>query len=202
MEPSLPGADTAPIPDPMAGLPALSLDVPPADPVEPSIEAPGDAVLSPAARPDVCPFLISADGEWRLAAPAREHRCAAFTPMTSLALDKQARLCLTADHVGCATYRRSLEAREARVGATDVPERAGRWALAVTTPLIEDPGGLRARLLAIASDRRTWPAIPAVILVATLLALGFSGGGIGRPATALATTPPPASPSEPAPTTT
>src|SRR5512140_445107 len=51
----------------------------------------------------VCPFLIAADGAYRMSVPDREHRCAAFVPATSLALAKQARLCLTANHPGCAT---------------------------------------------------------------------------------------------------
>lgn len=143
-----------------------------------------------ASRAVVCPFLISESGDWRLAVPAREHRCAAFTPMTSLALEKQTRLCLTADHLGCATYLASLAARETRVGSPQAPERAGRWAIATVTPFIEDAGGVRARILAFASDRRTWPAVPAVVLVATLLALGLANGGTGQPATAFATASP------------
>ncbi len=151
-----------------------------------------DAVSAGAAigsRPtvgDVCPFLISATGEWRLAAPTREHRCAALVPMTSLSLEKQARLCLTAVHTSCATYLASVTARAAHGGDGEPVARIGRWGFARTTPLIEDTGGLRGTLITMIGDRRTWPAIPAVLLVATLLAVGISGIRGEGPAVALA----------------
>ena len=52
-------------------------------------------------------------------------------------------------------------------------DRIGRWGLARTTPLIEDTGGLRGS----SADRRrrAWPAIPAVLLMAALVAVGISG---------------------------
>lgn len=125
----------------------------------------------------VCPFLISASGDWRLAGPTRDHRCSAFVPLTSLSLDKQARLCLRDAHVTCATYAASVAARSQRagMGSGEPVERVGRWGLARTAPLIEDTGGLRGTLITMIADRRTWPAIPAVLLVATLLAVGISG---------------------------
>ena len=121
-----------------------------------------------------CPFLLSEDGGWRLDMPAREHRCAAFSPPAPLSPEKQARLCLTASHTSCATYVASLAAREQRLGALPV-DRATRWGLARTTSIIEDPGGIRARVLTAALDRRRWPAIPAILLVTTLFALAVSG---------------------------
>lgn len=123
----------------------------------------------------VCPFLISSTGDWRLAAPTREHRCGAFVPLTSLSIEKQARLCLRDAHVTCATYTASVAARALRTGSGEPVERAGRWGLARTAPLIEDTGGLRGTLITMIADRRTWPAIPAVLLVAALLAVGISG---------------------------
>ena len=147
-----------------------------------------------------CPFLIAADGAYRMNAPDREHRCAAFVPATSLAVTKQARLCLTANHVGCATYIASTSARQARVGAGDRIERAGRWGLARTMPVVEDVGGFRATLGALLGDRRTWPAIPAVLLATLLLALGLSGSWGQTPITAVASpTPTPRGPVTPAP---
>jgi len=143
----------------------------------------------------VCPFLIAATGDWRLAAPTRDHRCAAFVPLTSLSLEKQARLCLTAEHTSCATYVASLAARSARGGAGEPIERAGRWGFARTTPLIEDTGGLRGTLITMIGDRRTWPAIPAVLLVATLIAVGISGIRGEGPAAAVASPSPTPEPS-------
>ena len=135
----------------------------------------------------VCPFLIAADGAYRMSVPDREHRCAAFVPATSLALAKQARLCLTANHPGCATYVASISARQARVGAGERLERAGRWGIARTMPVVEEVGGLRATLGALIADRRTWPAIPAVLLATLLLALGLSGSWSQSPITAVGT---------------
>jgi LysM repeat protein len=130
---------------------------------------------SPLVPAGVCPFLIAAAGAYRMSVPDREHRCAAFVPATSLALAKQARLCLTANHPGCATYVASISARQARVGAGERVDRAGRWGIARTMPVVEEVGGIRATLGALIADRRTWPAIPAVLLATLLLALGLSG---------------------------
>jgi LysM repeat protein len=131
--------------------------------------------LPNASAAGVCPFLISSTGDWRLAAPTREHRCGAFVPLTSVSIEKQARLCLRDAHLTCATYAASVAARALRTGSGEPVERAGRWGLARTAPLIEDTGGLRGTLITMVADRRTWPAIPAVLLVATLLAVGISG---------------------------
>jgi len=141
-----------------------------------------------------CPFLVAADGAWRMTIPDRDHRCAAFVPATSLAPSKQARLCLTAGHLGCATYLASTKARAARTGAPEPAIRAGRWAFARTTPVVEEIGGVRATLGALLADRRTWPAIPAVLLASLLVALGLSGSWGQSPLTAVASVGPTASP--------
>jgi LysM repeat protein len=134
----------------------------------------GTPLAEPSPRPSGCPFLLSEDGGWRLEAPSRDHRCAAFSPAAPLAPEKQARLCLTDTHVSCATYLASIAAREARLGAPP-PERATRWGLARTTTVIVDPGGVRSGLLTAALDRRRWPAIPAILLVGTLFVLAITG---------------------------
>lgn len=126
------------------------------------------------ANPRGCPFLVADVGGWRLASPARDHRCGAVSPAPPLALEKQSRLCLTPGHVKCATYLASASARAERIGAAPV-RRATRWGLSRTTTVIEDPGGLRARFLAAVLDRWRWPALPAVILVTTLFVLALSG---------------------------
>ena len=145
------------------------------------------------ATPRSCPFLVAEAGGWRLDVPTRDHRCAAVTPPAALAPEKQARLCLTATHVGCATYAASMAAREQRLGAAPL-DRSTRWGLARTTTVIEDAGGLRARVVSLVLDRRRWPAIPAVALVITLFVLAVSGFRAGNPLTAGAS----ASPSAPA----
>jgi nucleoid-associated protein YgaU len=166
---------------------------------EPALPSPASAVIvdlpakrvgsaTDEARQGVhaCPFLIAESGDWRLATPTREHRCAALAPLASLTLEKQARLCLTSAHETCATYGAALAARQARTGGAITLERAGRWSIALTTPLIEDAGGVRSRVGGILADRRRWPAVPVVILVATLFALAISGVRNDRPATAVA----------------
>jgi len=151
------------------------------------------------ANPRGCPFLVADVGGWRLAMPSREHRCGAFSPPAPLSPEKQARLCLTPAHTSCATYLASVTARTERLG---VPprRRTTRWGLARTTSVIEDPGGIRARVLAAVLDRRRWPAIPAVILVTTLFVLALSGLRAGVPATSAATAGPTRVATIPAPT--
>jgi LysM repeat protein len=79
-----------------------------------------------------------------------------------------------------------MAARAVRLGMPTT-DRATRWALARTTTVIEDPGGLRARFTALLLDRRRWPAIPAVLLVGTLFTLAVSGLGSGsKPVSATA----------------
>jgi LysM repeat protein len=172
--------------------------------------------LSP--RPAGCPFLVAEAGGWRLDSPSRDHRCGAFSPAAPLAPEKQSRLCLTDNHLTCATYLASVAARQERLGAPP-PDRATRWGLARTTTVIEDPGGVRTRVTSAVLDRRRWPAIPAVLLVTGLFILAMSGfrgflptTGVAAspsapPPTVLVTasprpTPPPPTPSAPPPTAT
>jgi LysM repeat protein len=156
---------------------------------------------APAPDRVACPFLVAEGGGWRLAMPVREHRCAAVQPPAPLAPDKQARLCLTATHPTCATYLASSAARGVRLGKEPVvAERTTRWGYARTTSVIEDRGGLRTILLALVLDRRRWPAIPAVLLVTTLVTLAISGFRPDLPATAVATASPvPVQPQTPSP---
>ena len=172
--------------DPPPGLSQTSLDD--LGPVAgPRAEGPGlNAEVEDVVTPRGCPFLLAEGGGWRLDVPSRDHRCAAVSPPAALSVEKQARLCLTAEHVNCATYLASLSARGSRIGSPSAI-RTTRWGLARTTTVIEDAGGLRARLLGLLLDRRRWPAIPAVILVTTLVVLAFSGlrgGGVTPVATA------------------
>jgi LysM repeat protein len=63
----------------------------------------------------ICPYLLSEDGTWRAAEPDRRHRCTALRPPAPLTLEKQARLCLVADHLHCPAYL----AAQGRRGAGD-----------------------------------------------------------------------------------
>lgn len=140
----------------------------------------------------ICPFLLAEAGPWRLATPSREHGCSAFRPSTPLSLEKQERLCLTATHPGCATYVASLAARASRLATVEA--HPTRWHLGPTTTTIEDPGGLTHVLAGMILDRRRWPAIPAVVLVTTLLTLAISGFRPSAPSSVAATAAPSSSP--------
>jgi LysM repeat protein len=161
------------------------------------VDARGESLPRPSASdadadqlmPRGCPFLVASGGGWRLGMPSRDHRCGAVSPPAALAPEKQLRLCLTPAHTGCPTYLASTTARTERIGAAPVT-RATRWGLARTTSVIEDPGGIRGRLLAGLLDRRRWPAIPALLLVTTLFVLALSGLRPGLPATVGATSSP------------
>jgi len=168
---------------------------------EPTVAAapPADVDLAEDASPSICPFLMAEAGVWRLSVASREHRCTAFSPPAVLAVDKQERLCLTPGHQTCATYQASLTARAARL--SPVSDHHTRWRFGRTTSVIEDRGGFGAVILGLVLDRRRWPAIPAVILVATLLTLAVSGFRPGLPAGGVATaTASPTMPPTPSPT--
>lgn len=96
--------------------------------------------LSPRATVAVmCPFLATESGAWRAAFPIGEHRCTAVVPSVRIAPAKQRRLCLTADHVSCATYLAALELRGASGSPTTDTRTAGagrRRAIPVTTPVL------------------------------------------------------------------
>lgn len=148
---------------------ALDHDVPTAPPVPD--EARVDRPLTGA-----CPYLAAADGAWRSATVAREHRCRAVAPPAPLAAEKQRRLCLTVDHMGCATFE---AARAARPVAHDRAPTLPR-PLARTTPVVLDHGRLAVTMPALRSDRLSGQAILIVLLgiafVAILLAK-LTGGG-------------------------
>jgi LysM repeat protein len=161
-------------------------------PLEPVAGAPGS---SPAEAVVACPYLVAAGGEWRASSPTRDHRCAAVAPPAPLALDKQRRLCLTSTHATCATYEAALAARRER-GTPSDGAPVLRWGVARTTPVVDVGVGLGATIAGLAADRRAWQAIPAIVLVVALAALGLSGLGRDEPATgALPTSTPTAAPS-------
>ncbi len=130
----------------------------------------------------ICPFLLAADGGWRSATAAREHRCTAVSPPSPLAAEKQRRLCLTNEHTTCATY---LAAGEARGAGHQAPER--RRPLARTTPLVLDQGRLPIALPIISAS----PGLGQGVLIG-LLGLAFCAvllarlaGGGGSPSGAI-----------------
>jgi LysM repeat protein len=150
----------------------LPPDLPPAEQVR--------QLADPAAV--ACPYLLAESREWRSSSPSTEHRCTAFAPAAPLALDKQRRLCLTASHESCATYLAALSARRERGTPSDGPS-ATRWALARTTPVVDVGVGLGAAVSGVLAERRGWQAIPIIILVLAVVAVGASGFGRNQPLT-------------------
>jgi LysM repeat protein len=133
----------------------------------------------------ICPFLLSSDGTWRSASAVRDHRCTAVTPALPLAPEKQRRLCLTDQHVTCATYLAAGEARAATVHRPDTAHRP----LARTTPLVLDQRRLAVALPTTAAmphlGQGALIAVLGVAFGAVLLARLAIGGG-GAPAGAVA----------------
>ncbi len=127
-----------------------------------------------------CPYLVSADGAWRRSVPSRDHRCSAVTPPAPLITEKQRGLCLTEDHLGCATF---LAAESARAAAIDRPSSLPR-PIARTAPVILDSGRVSISMPGLRADRSSAQALLIVLLVlafaAILIAkLSGAGGGLG-----------------------
>ncbi len=124
----------------------------------------------------ICPYLLSADGAWRSATAAREHRCTAVTPAAPLAAEKQRRLCLTVSHGACATYIAATEARSAVHRETTTRRPVTR-----TTPVVLDHGRLAVALPVMSRSpsvgQAALVALLAIAFVAVLVARLASGGG-------------------------
>lgn len=126
--------------------------------------------------PTVCPYLLSADGAWRSASAAREHRCTAVMPPSPLAAEKQRRLCLTTDHVSCATFVAATEARAATRHPVEL-----RRPIARTTPLVLDQGRLALSIPSIPSLTSRPMASQGVLI--GLLGVAFGAVLVARMAT-------------------
>jgi LysM repeat protein len=143
------------------------------------IAVPGTAALSTA--PDtaaVCPYLLAADSAWRSSAVSREHRCHAVAPAALLAPDKQRRLCLVSQHVGCATY---LAATSALEESGSVEARPLHRSVTKTAPLVLDRSRFPVAISAL-PDRAGQGGLVALMVVAfgalAVTRLGDGGPGI------------------------
>ncbi len=135
-------------------------------PSQPVVDDPG--VDRTIAR--ICPYLAAADGAWRSSTATREHRCGAVTPPAQLAAEKQRRLCLTADHLTCATYEAARAARPLAQG----PAAALPRPLSRITPLVLDHGRMAVALPALRSDRSTSQALLIGLLAIAFIAILFA----------------------------
>jgi LysM repeat protein len=127
----------------------------------------------------VCPYLAAVDGGWRSSTVAREHRCGAVSPPAPLAAEKQRRLCLTHDHIICATYDAARAARPVAHDRLPVLPRP----IARTTPVVLDHGRIAIGMPALHSDRPVWQAILigilAIAFAAIVLTRVTDGGASG-----------------------
>lgn len=100
------------------------------------------ARATPATTPDigaVCPYLLATSGEWRSSSASRDHRCHAVAPPAVLATEKQRRLCLVAEHVGCSTYRAATAVLQ-EAGSPAAAPRPLHRPVTKTAPLVLDRG--------------------------------------------------------------
>ena len=125
------------------------------------------------ALPTLCPYLATTEGTWRSSTAVREHRCIAVSPPVPLALDKQRRLCLVADHETCATFAAATAARPSYALAATPRGRV----IARTTPVVLDQTRFDLRIPAFRSDRVSGQGV-----LVGLLALAFVAILIARPA--------------------
>lgn len=146
-----------------------------------------DAFPSPPPVPDdvkvdpgmigVCPYLAAADGAWRSVSVAREHRCGAVAPPAPLAAEKQRRLCLTSDHMGCATFE---AARASRPIAHDRAPTLPR-PLARMTPVVLDHGRLAVTMPSLRADHLSGQAVLVALMCiafAAIILARLTGGGV------------------------
>jgi len=161
--------------------------------LDPDVERPSE----PSGLPHgLCPFLATPSGAWRAAFPSNEHECTAVEPPVQLALDKQRRLCLVADHETCAAYRAALAGRaplgpgvgaSAATGPAVARARARPWTgrqVARTTPiLLERPRPGLALQPAAARSVGQLVLVALVVIAFILIALARLGTP-GSPAAA------------------
>jgi LysM repeat protein len=124
----------------------------------------------------MCPYLVTVDGAWRSTTVAREHRCGAVSPPAILAAEKQRRLCLTADHVTCATFEAARTTRPGGVERTPTLPRP----VARTTPVVLDHGRITMAMPSLRSERLSGQAIVVILLAlafAAILAARLTAGG-------------------------
>jgi LysM repeat protein len=188
--------------------------------------APSSRATSTASRAlavvGMCPYLVGDDG-WKSVAPSGRHRCGAYLPHTSLTPDKQRRLCLVPNHIGCPTYQaaRGIDLDDEPLDAepeassqdrADTPPGplvgATAWAFTRSDPVLLDQARFTLPTVALRPAPNLWQGGLAVLMVVAFVVLfssrlagpgvgedGFSvAGANGTPAVAGATGRPSATP--------
>jgi len=129
----------------------------------------------------ICPYLLASDGRWRASTPAREHRCTVVSPPAILAAEKQRRLCLTAEHLGCSTYLAATNPTDADEAADASASHRRTREVTRTAPLVLDHGRLAIGLPALRGERGAGQqgglvALMAVAFAAIVVARLSAGG--------------------------
>lgn len=141
------------------------------------IAAPGVALSTAPATAAVCPYLLGTDGAWRAATASRDHRCNAVSPAAPLTTDKQRRLCLVAEHLGCSTYNAAVEAL-AEAGSVD--DRPLHRPITRTAPLVLDRGRIAVSMPGLPERGIGQGGLVALMAVAFgAIAITRLGGGPG-----------------------
>jgi len=128
----------------------------------------------------LCPYLVSAGGAWRTAAPSRNHRCGAVQPPAPQSTDKQRRYCLSVDHVECPMFRAARAARATSLiaggepMAVDGADRARR-PLARTAPVLLEPPRLVDQAVRLRFDRA-----PGQVALIGLMVFAFAVVALAR----------------------
>lgn len=139
------------------------------------IAAPGTALSTAPETAAVCPYLLGADGAWRASTASRDHRCHAVAPAAILTTDKQRRLCLVDDHVGCSTYIAAMAAFEE---AGSVLEKPLHRPVTRTAPLVLDRGRITLSVPGLPDRGFSQGGLVALMAVAFgALAITRLGGG-------------------------
>jgi LysM repeat protein len=157
---------------------------------EPEV-APVDVALD-ARGLEICPYLLAEDRRSRRATAWRGHRCTAVSPASPLALDKQRRLCLRAEHRSCATFLAARGVGAATADGMVDLERVTRWSIVRTTPTVLDAGSPVSGILERLSGTAGQAALAGALVVAlAAVAAGQTGllGGPGGSETAASATP-------------
>ena len=134
---------------------------------------------SPSRQHDLCPFLL-ADSTWRSASPAKEHRCLVLGTDVPLALEKQKRLCLSADHRGCPAYATAVGVADRADGATSGAADRPRRPYPRMAPVVVDHGRMAFSLPAAARDRPAGQLALAGLMVVAFAAIALARlSGVG-----------------------
>jgi LysM repeat protein len=128
----------------------------------------------------ICPYLSSAGGSWRSAAPSKDHRCLALSPPAAQPTDKQRRHCLSADHDHCSIFRAARTARETSLAAGADPRRVAsadeaRRPLPRTAAVLLEPPRLVDQITRLQFDRA-----PGQLALVALMILAFGVVALSR----------------------